>query len=327
MIHGCIEHSVSNQNNLGTFHPKPVRHMKIKKILKCMVPRKIIDYFRAPWNSYKEFTFQRQETRSIRIFDRLLDVPEHHPIDVLMAESPCRDLNVGIVAKYAACKYPDKSIIDIGANVGDTAAVIAHHCPNRLILVEGSDFYIKYLMVNAPRLGNEFEIHKVFLNDGNPMKGTLQHWGGTAVFAITDQGPVTETIRLGDLTKDSVCFVKSDTDGYDFGILTAGIEWIAAGKPALLYECQIGSAGELDAAVLLTSRLRDAGYAHFIVWDASGNHMLSTSDTGQLDGIQRYLLKTSNAGRPGNMSNLDIACFHARDRDVYDAVNDWYVSH
>jgi hypothetical protein len=47
---------------------------------------------------------------------------------------PYRDLCIGISAKYISVKYPNKAIIDIGANIGDTAAIIATYAQNNVYL-------------------------------------------------------------------------------------------------------------------------------------------------------------------------------------------------
>ena len=87
------------------------------------------------------FWFERQGIVTVRVgkFDILM--PSAHPLPKLFERQPYRDLSIGIAAKYLGKKYPHAAVLDIGANVGDSAAHIATYCGNDLILVELSSFF------------------------------------------------------------------------------------------------------------------------------------------------------------------------------------------
>lgn len=55
-----------------------------------------------------------------------------------------RDQCVGFAAAQLSKKYPESTFMDIGANVGDTAAIMATHAKKRLILVEPSDYFFPF---------------------------------------------------------------------------------------------------------------------------------------------------------------------------------------
>jgi FkbM family methyltransferase len=296
----------------------------LKKLLLRIVPIHLLERFRPLWNEFKRRRFLAQGRTQLEAFGIVLDLPAQHPLPGLIATHPYRDLCIGVVAKFMSQKYPSETIIDIGANIGDTAAIIAENCKNPLVLVEGSDFYFDYLTVNATRLRSPTVLRRILISDGRPMYGELQHWGGTAEIKPSAAAPPVETVRLCDITSCDVCFVKSDTDGHDFKILLAALDWLESQMPALLFESQIRDADDLAAANSLIEGLFKAGYRHFVVWDAAGYHLLSTSDTSAVDGLHRYVMKVVTAGVAGNVCNLDVACFHGRDLDVFEQTAEWY---
>lgn len=299
----------------------------LKKIVRNFVPKAIIDHFRPTWNAFKEAKFQKQDSIHFDFHGFDLELPKKHPLPGLLAAQPYRDLCIGIVAKHVSEKYPTESMIDIGANIGDTAALIARYSSNPLILVEGSDFFSEYLTRNAKKLNNECEIRKVLISDGNAITGELRHWGGTAEFKETINGPAMETVALGDITRKDVCFIKTDTDGHDFRILTCAIEWIGSHKPAILFESQVRNENDLAAANELIGALADKDYQYFIIWDAAGYHLLSTSDLGIVFGMHRHLLKTQGTPAGSRACNLDVACFHRRDGDIFEKVSKWWAAY
>jgi hypothetical protein len=105
-----------------------------------------------------------QSDREIRIGNFLLTTPGNHILFRLRSAQPFRDQAVGIIAGELAHRYPGKSLVDIGANIGDTAAMMATHSPSPIILVEPSEFYGRFLRENASRIPNTTSIHQVIVS-------------------------------------------------------------------------------------------------------------------------------------------------------------------
>jgi hypothetical protein len=66
--------------------------------------------------------FFRQDVTSYQSGNYQILAPMGHTIMGFMSSQPSRDLCIGIAAKYTCEKYPNGTIVDIGANIGDTAA-------------------------------------------------------------------------------------------------------------------------------------------------------------------------------------------------------------
>lgn len=124
------------------------------------------------------------------------------------------------------------------------------------------------LVRNTEQLPNEIIIKKVLVSDGSKVSGTFHHWGGTSTFPQHPEGKVQiQTEQLSDIADKNTCFIKSDTDGYDFKILMDGLEWLAEVHPAILFENQSRKDQDYKSANELLTSLMQIGCTYFIVWD------------------------------------------------------------
>lgn len=294
----------------------------MRTFLKSLVPKFLLNFLRERRNQQAEQQYFRQGETSVVCGAYTLVVPENHLLAKL--KQPYRDMCVGIAAKYLGLKYPNATMVDIGANVGDTAALMATHARSKLILVEASEYFLGFLRRNVSAFKNEVVVKQVLVSDGSLVSGHFHHWAGTASFVQEEQGSLKlQSERLQDLADENTCFVKTDTDGYDFGILMDSLNWLAAVHPAILFENQIRSVEELERANQLYLELQKIGYRWFIVWDDPGFHILSTSSFEALADLNRYLLKISQSEGRKSISNYDVLCLHYKDEDVFASIHDW----
>lgn len=294
----------------------------MRTFLKSLVPKSLLNFLREQRNQQAEQQYFRQGETSVVCGAYTLVVPENHLLAKL--KQPYRDMCVGIAAKYLGLKYPNATMVDIGANVGDTAALMATHAHNKLILVEASEYFLGFLRRNVSAFKNEVVVKQVLVSDGSLVSGHFHHWAGTASFVQEEQGSLKlQSERLQALADENTCFVKTDTDGYDFGILMDSLNWLAAVHPAILFENQIRSVEELERANQLYLELQKIGYRWFIVWDDPGFHILSTSSFEALADLNRYLFKISQSEGRKSISNYDVLCLHHKDEDVFTSIRDW----
>jgi FkbM family methyltransferase len=294
--------------------------------LKSFLPKRVYDLLRELRRQHRERRYFRQDFTSIQCGAYEIEAPKDHLLVSLLKSQPYRDLCVGISAKYVSAKYPSGSIVDVGANIGDTAAILATYTRNRLILIEGSDYFYDILARNVSLLPNDTIIKKTLVSDGSRLSGTFSHWGGTASFHEGTPGKTPlQSERLSEIADERTCFVKTDTDGYDFKILIDSLEWLASVRPAILFENQIRDAADRESADELYNRLRQIGYEYFIVWDDAGFHLVSTNSLDVLIDMNRYMFKVFQAeGHRKSIHNYDVLCLHQKDADIYEDVSKWY---
>lgn len=268
-----------------------------------------------PNDQQKRFFSQKSAILHCGNFDLL--APESHLLFELQKVGPYRDLCIGTSAKIICEKYKRASIVDVGANIGDTAAILASYVPNKLILVEGSDYYYHFLEKNLHHFPNVVVPIKGMVSDGSEIQGELRHWGGTAYFKHHGQEDLaTPTLSLSQIADSNTRFIKIDTDGFECCILNAALPWLEIQKPAILFENQLRNEHDLDRFNNLYDQLSSIGYRYFVAWDDPGFHILSTDSVEAVKDLNRYQYKIHNANLP-RINNYDIICLHKTDEDIY----------
>jgi FkbM family methyltransferase len=292
--------------------------------VKKVIPGPVYRFLKRQWLRRSERKYFDHNLTSIRCGAFEIEVPKNHLLARLSSQ-PYRDLCVGISAKFISAKYPTGTMVDIGANVGDTAAFMASYASNKLILVEGSDYFFRILERNVAKLPNEKSLKQVLVSDGSEIEGYLRHWGGTALF-IEDRnnGRPAVTEALSSIADENTCFIKTDTDGYDVKILSASMEWLEAVHPGILFENQIRTERDRQSADELLAKLYQIGYRHFVVWDDAGFHLLSTSELDHLLDLNRYMYRVFQNNGPKSIFNYDVLCLHGCDADIFRNVHQWY---
>lgn len=107
--------------------------------------------------------FANQTTIQISVGNFVLEAPSGHILTRIQAVQPYRDLAIGLAAKELGQKYPGETFVDIGANIGDTAAIMATYALNPKILVEPSPYFCGYLRKNAANIPNVLQIHQALI--------------------------------------------------------------------------------------------------------------------------------------------------------------------
>lgn len=165
--------------------------------------------------------------------ERVLSMPFTHQLPRYQEENPFYDrYYLNFLAKYAADNQ-QLCLIDIGANVGDTAAGFRIVAPNaRIIAVEGSPLFLRYLRRNMAGDRNLMVIER-FLRPG-PGGWSLKSDGSTGHLVPkeerSDQIETEKYVSVQELLKqadnNAPVIWKSDTDGYDIPILSANFSLI-----------------------------------------------------------------------------------------------------
>jgi FkbM family methyltransferase len=299
----------------------------IKKVL-AKLPKSISEYLLERGKQFQDRMYFKQGFTQIECGVFQLQAPKKHLLVGLYKTQPYRNLCIGIVSKFVSAKYPGGTIVDIGANIGDTAALIATYSKSKLILVEASDYFFEILTRNVKQLPNEVVLKKTMISNGRTVSGALHYRGGTAYFYESENGEAQiKTERLADVADGKVRFVKVDTDGFDVEILSGSLDYLAVEHPAIVFENEIRDEGALLAVNRLVEGLKEIGYEYFIVWDDPGLHIVSTSSVDILKDLNRYLFKLSEQTFRSAICNYNVLCMHRDDGDIYQSVRGWCESY
>ena len=252
-----------------------------------------------------------------------LFIPFFHPLSIYMRDNPLYCLDLPRIAKIVATKYNNLSVIDIGANVGDTLTLLRTAIDSPILCIEGDDAYFEVLQKNAQSFENVY-LKKVLLGESNEvLQGSLTTERGTGY--IETQTELAQTIQIFTLThilQDFPDFqnsqlVKIDTDGFDYKILKGAAEFLERTKPILFFEYSpyLWSQQNDDASSVF-SYLGSKGYYDLLLYDQLGYLLLSaTTENSELLGdIYRYLMSKKTT------TYCNIFAFHREDQDLFNTI-------
>jgi FkbM family methyltransferase len=235
------------------------------------------------------------------------------------------DTALAQIASVLKAKYPALHVIDIGANVGDTAAVIRESAEIPVLCVEGDPVVLPILRENVVRLGPGVVIEASFVGpDGRAANLDLADDLGrnaSLVHAIDAQGPVKLRSLQSILTDHpefgSAKLLKTDTEGFDFDIIRQSLEFIQRSKPVIFFEydphLRPDAPGDGLEAI---EALIGAGYSDFIYYDNSGNFLLHCDGSHRniFSDLDKYL--ASNRRHGVAVFYFDICALHKEDSDL-----------
>ncbi len=250
-----------------------------------------------------------------------LVVPFSHELPFVRRALPQYASNVGRLAKLVHEKYPDMTLVDIGANVGDTLAILRSFAHFPVLCIEGDDRFFAILEENVRRAGfHEVELARTFVSSTSGQLRAASITGrGTGRLQESQTGKQTVGVqRLADILHDHPRFaqfrmLKIDTDGFDCRILRGALDVLAARRPVIFFEYDphfLAQAG--DAGIDIFQSLRNIGYVKALAYENNGDYLLA----GELDHTQQWEdLHRFYTGRNGQRY-LDLCVFPSDDADL-----------
>lgn len=228
-------------------------------------------------------------------------------------------LNLGRVSFYTARKYPDLRMIDIGANVGDSVAVVRMFTRIPILCVEGEPRFFQLLAENTESLP-EIELEHAFLGgNGDHVRAIHVERGNGQILLATEPGGA----RMTTLSETLVChpgfarakLLKLDAEGFDCKILATERDLLRCVKPVLFFEyypfcCELVGHDPLSTFPLLS----EMGYSTVLVYRNTGRFLLTlTADHAcLLQDLHSFLVESHGF--------CDVVAFHQDDEDIAVAV-------
>lgn len=247
-----------------------------------------------------------------------LFLPMSHALPRILRRHPDYSSNIGRIACAMHRKYRDLSMIDIGANVGDTVAMVYRYTNIPVLCIDGDARYFKLLEKNAVNwIDVEIELAFVSAVSG-PINGRLDCRNGSGHF-ISELGNITQSKTLDEILDRHPRFVSSklikiDTDGFDTLIIKAIGSLIDGVKPAIHFEYDPHFLCNNDPnGFEIFNFLRAHGYMDALVFENTGafREIVDLSDGVRLKGLHAEL-----EGR-GGARYIDVCAFHPEDLEVF----------
>ena len=238
------------------------------------------------------------------------------------AKYPSYSENLGLVAGKVVENQPGSLIVDIGGNVGDSAAIIRAYTDAKIIAVEGNRKFLGYLRANADMIGN-VEIYETYLGQysgSEQFEQLMGHGTNRLSFSNSAMRQRLSTLDelmspIGELT--TIGLIKVDTDGMDIEILMGGLNTISHHHPVLFFEYdpRIAKPGSIDLAKLC-SELCKRGNTAIHAYDNYGHLLLSL----KIDDDQLIFELQSYLSAHHSPIYLDLVIFHESNQVVMDRV-------
>lgn len=259
--------------------------------------------------------------RKVKVGNYFVDMPGNNPQISTYKYEP--EVNTQL-ARLTVCifdKYKDLTVLDIGANVGDTIAVIKSAVDIPIIGVEGDAISYGFLEKNTAQF-QQVTIIKEFLGEkSQTLQVALEKggWNTTLVPSETSGNQLTlktldEVLAEHRLSNLTLKLLKVDTEGFDTIILRGAFALIQRHKPVLYFEYNKSNMDAIKEDGLSTLlSLEKYGYRKVLFFDNRGRYMLTAPITNQtLIKELHYYADESNS----EIVYYDLCLFHEEDEDL-----------
>lgn len=220
-------------------------------------------------------------TARILGFDFVL--PAGHLLPVYLCDHPDQEKPLlDLVATMQGHGPPEAFVmVDVGANIGDTAIPSALRAPRGTFLcIEGSPGYFPFLKRNVERAGmsERFLLRERLCGEAGDLGQGLMIESnfGSGVVKRGDGGEGPPLATLDHILEeagllDRVSLIKIDTDGFDYRVLRGGRKCLETRHPVLYFELAPTVLRDQEEDPLgIFPMLRECGYSHFLLYTNFG---------------------------------------------------------
>jgi FkbM family methyltransferase len=225
-----------------------------------------------------------------------LCIPLSHDLGAIRTRLPHYSSAIGRLAASVAAAEPDAAVIDIGANVGDTVAIVRRHADLKMLCIEASSFYFELLKRNTRSIARVELVHCLVADeDGGSTQ--LQHSRGSASPVRLEGGTrgrtLAEVVAERPVFSERTRILKIDTDGMDGAILRGSRNWLARKLPIIAFEYDPylwACAGDNDAMGIF-GLLAELGYERALFYENEGSFVaeVALDEHAQLASLHRAI--------------------------------------
>jgi FkbM family methyltransferase len=255
-------------------------------------------------------------------------MPRSHRLGDYAAIYPAYGQNLVSIAA-ALAKRRSLHVVDVGANVGDSALQILGAAAARVLCIEGDEYWLPFLERNAASMAEGIVLERSFVAFGQSAAGdgpsvrAIRRAGTTAFVPSQSEGLAGKARTPADILARHPEFrgadlIKSDTDGYDTELVPAFVEACEGGHPVVFFEYDprlTELVGSLPAD-RVWDRLQALGYSRVLVWDNTGRPVGEMSPAEAKD-------RARSLGTPARRGGAywDVALVHQDDSWALEALS------
>ncbi|EKD95369.1 MAG: hypothetical protein ACD_24C00508G0004 [uncultured bacterium] len=253
------------------------------------------------------------------IYSQRVLLPREHNLTDILNIYPQYSQNLKRVFNEVIKKYKLITVIDVGANIGDSVILFnsVKHVP--ILAVEGDKKYFRYLIKNTAKVSDIRAINTYLGNiiEKTTVRSTSKH--GTLNLITGKKSLETKIDTLDHLLTAHNNFrhsklYKIDTDGFDTKIIKGSLNYIKNAKPIIFFEFvpDLLFANDENPPDIfrIFGRL---GYKKMLIYDNLGDFIISLDfiDRDKIEDIVNYFTGW------GEKKYCDIVVFHKDDVDIF----------
>jgi FkbM family methyltransferase len=259
----------------------------------------------------------KSKIHQVKIGNFTIAIPKHYQY------YPNYNSGLGKLALLISKKYNSFQLLDIGANVGDTIAIVKSIVDIPIVAIEGDPFVYGYLKQNASLFNQVYTIQQFLGEKNGNLQVTLEKGGWNTTIVPTETSAKTIDLRTLDqvliehqLNAASFKLLKIDAEGFDTIILRGAFTTIEKHHPVLYFEYNrenMDAIGEDGISTLFA--LAKYGYKKIVFLDNHNRRLmcLPLSEEEMIQQLHRYA-----DGVQGLIPHYDLCLFHKDDSDVLD---------
>ncbi len=257
----------------------------------------------------------------VKVGNYFITMPGNNPQISNYKRFPDMNNQLGRLAKVVSSKYQSFTMIDVGANVGDTIAIVKTFVDIPIIGIEGDATTYNFLEDNVKQFNNITIIKQFLGEESKTIKANLEKdgWNGTIIPSKTatnslELKTLDDTIANKGLSNSNLKLLKVDVEGFDTIVLRGSKEIIKKHKPVLYFEYNrenMNAINEDGISTLLS--LSEFGYKNITFFDNKNRYLLSThlSNKELITQLHNY-----SDGSNGMIPYYDICIFNENDEDI-----------
>lgn len=227
----------------------------------------------------KAFTTIYDPLVNLTIGNQQIKISLSHQLRENVRIFPDYNYNLPRLIKYALESDKNITVIDIGANVGDTVAFIKNLTDVPVLCIDGEEKYIRILKDNVRKFSNVSVCHALVGSENKEANVKMKTERGTAFVETSTQ--TTKIRTLENVLEEFPAFktskfLKTDTDGFDTIILRSCAKYLSERKPVLFFEFDpylVKKNG--DDPFGFFSYLKTCGYKYAMFYMNNGDYLLS----------------------------------------------------